>query len=269
MKARYLVSMVVSLLIAVHGFAAERQVKLVASDWEPYVGSHMPNKGFISTVIIQAFRKAGYDVSIEFHPWDKALQMAAEGNADGIFPAYQEKSREEYLVFSDTIYKSPLGICKRRKVLYPSPGGGIVQPGPHIEFITDPRINQTQALRDLKNYKFGVVSGYVNTPEFDAADFLIKVEAPSDEANIAQLLRDDVHLILIDKYVARNIMIKKFPWFSEEVAFMHPPLSLKELYLAVSKKTPDFEEKMEAFNAGLRILRQDGILDMLMRRYGF
>lgn len=270
MKARYFIIVTLSLFIAVQSFAAQKQVRLLTLDWEPYVGSNMPNNGLTAEIITQAFEKAGYDVKIEFHAWDKAMEMARNGKADGVFPAYHEKSREEHFIFSKPFAKSPLALCKIKYFQSPSPGGGVGdEKGHYIQYITDPRIDQTQALRDLKKYKFGVVKAYAHTPEFDAADFLTKVQVASDEDNIAQLLRDEVQLIVIDRYVARNIMTKKFPWRSGEIEFMQPALSLKNLYLAISKNTNDSEEKLKAFDAGLKILKEDGILDKLMRQYGF
>jgi len=269
MTSRIFVSVIISLFIAVHGFAGERQVNLLTLEWEPYTGSQMAHNGFVSSVIIQAYKKAGYKVNITFKPWKDTLEIAKKGGADGVFPAYHVAEREASFIFSDEICKSPLGLCKKRKIIHPSPGGGVVKGGVNIAFMTDPRIDQVRALMDLKSYKFGVVKGYANTQEFDAADFLVKVQVLSDEANIAQLLGDKVQLIVIDKYVARNIMIKKFPWFAGEVEFMHPALSLKGLYLAISRNVKNPEEKIQAFNAGLQILKQDGILATLMQQYGF
>lgn len=270
MKIRCFIIVTLYLLIAIQSFAAQKQVKLLTLEWEPYVGSNMPNKGFATTIITKAFKKAGYDVDIEFHAWEKALEMARNGEADGVFPAYYEKSREEHFIFSKPFAKSYLELCKIRYFQAPSPGSGIADvKGHYIQYITDPRIDQTEALRDLKRYKFGVVKGYANTPEFDAADFLTKVQVASDADNIVQLLRDEVQLIVIDRYVARNIMIKQFSWRSGEIEFMQPTLSIKDLHLAISKNTNNSEEKLKAFDAGLKILKEDGILDQIMRQYGF
>lgn len=249
--------------------AAEKTVKLLTLEWEPYVGSEMYNYGYTAGIVTQAYKKAGYDVSIAFHAWDEAMAIAAKGEADGVFPAYFEKSREKHFVFSDAFAVSPLGLCKLKYFQTQSPTGVSEKSGQHIEFVTDPRIDQTQALRDLQEFKFGVVKGYANTPEFDAANFLDKLVSSSDEDNMANLFRGNVGLIVIDRYVARNIVVKKFPWQSDKIEFMHPPLSVKDLYLAISRNTTNLEKKLSDFNAGLAILVDDGVLDKLRHRYGF
>jgi polar amino acid transport system substrate-binding protein len=249
--------------------AANKTVKLLTLEWEPYVGSEMYNYGYTAEIVTQAFKKAGYDVSIAFHAWDEAMAIAARGEADGVFPAYFEKSREKYFVFSDALAESPLGLCKRKYFQTQSPTGVSEKSGQRIEFVTDPRIDQTQALMDLEEFSFGVVKGYANTPEFDAANFLNKLVSNSDEDNMAKLLRRKVDLIVIDRYVARYILVKKFPWHSDKIEFMYPPLSVKELYLAISRNTANLEKKLSDFNAGLAILVEDGVLDKLKHRYGF
>ena len=269
MKTRYLSIIIMVLLFSVQVFAQERQVKLLTLEWEPYVGTNLPGKGFAAEIVTLAFKKAGYKVTIEFHPWDTALEIVKTGGADGVFPAYHEAGRENYLLFSNPFSKSPLGLCKIKDYAQPSPSGGFLyKRGANIQYGVDPRIDQTLALRELKAHRFGVVLGYANTPEFDRADFLTKIVADTDAENLGKLLRNEVELVVIDRYVAQNILVKRFPWRFTEVEFMEPPLALKNLYVGVSKKTDNPEKKLRDFNAGLEVLRADGILDRIMARYG-
>lgn len=269
MKTRCFFLAVLILAMAFPVSAARKNVHLLTLEWEPYVGSRMPGNGYTAEIVSRAFTKAGYAVTISFHAWDAAMAIAARGEADGIFPAYHEKRREKHFLFSQPFAESPLGLCRRKYFQTQSPTGVSEKSGIDIQFITDPRIDPTQALMDLKEYSFGVVKGYANTPEFDAAEFLAKVTAKSDEDNMAHLLRDRVNLIVIDRYVARNIIVKKFPWHSDKVEFMHPPLQVKKLYLAVAKEANGAEKKLKDFNAGLAILIEDGILEKLKHQYGF
>ncbi|MDJ0784104.1 MAG: transporter substrate-binding domain-containing protein [Desulfosarcinaceae bacterium] len=270
----YIVVILLSLFIGAQGAAAQKQVKLLSLTWEPYVGLEMPQKGISAAIVRMAFEKAGYAVEIEFHNWDQSLEMAKAGEADGLFPTYHTEEREAYFLYSEPFGNSYLGLCKERPVHAFSPGGIEYDKKKKyrrelIQYKTDPRIDQTQALRDLQQYKFGVGRGYANTPEFDAADFLTKIEVANDEENILQLLQGEVELIVIDKYVAKNIIAKKFPWRSGDVEFMDPPLAIKALYLTVSKKTDRAQEKVREFNAGLQILQKEGKIKRLLRVYGF
>lgn len=269
MKKRSIITIILVLGLALQVSAAQKSVHLMTLEWEPYVSSRMSGNGFTAEIVTRAFTKAGYSVAVTFHPWDEAMALAASGEADGVFPAYHEKSREEHFIFSKAFAESPLGLCRRVYFQTQSPTGISEKSGINIQFVTDPRIDQTQALMDLREHSFGVVKGYANTPEFDSAEFLTKVTAASDEGNMAQLLSGKVNLIVIDRYVARNILVRKFPWHSDKVEFIHPPLQVKKLYLAVAKETDEAEKKLRDFNAGLAILIEDGIVEKLRHQYGF
>jgi ABC-type amino acid transport substrate-binding protein len=269
-----MIIILLSLLVGMPCAAAQKQVKLLSLTWEPYAGPDMPEKGFTAAIVRMAFEKAGYAVTIEFHNWDQSLEMTKNGKADGLFPTYFTKEREAYLAYSEPFGNSYLGLCRIRPVHSFSPGGIEYDKRKGfkhdlIQFKTDPRIDQTQALRDLKQYKFGVSRGYANTPEFDAADFLTKIVAANDEENILQLLQGDVQLIVIDKYVAKNLIAKKFPWRTGDIEFMEPPLAVRKLYLTISKRTDNYQQKINDFNKGLKILQQEGRIQRLMRVYGF
>jgi polar amino acid transport system substrate-binding protein len=270
MKWKCLILILVGLIFSTEVSAELKEVTLATLEYEPYVGSKMPNYGFATEIIVEAFKKAGYKVNIEFYPWDKGLEITKEGRVDGIYPAYYAKWREEHYAFSDPFASEPVGLCKIKSTsIVPGQSGFRYKTGHDISFSTDPRIDQTAALRELKQYKFGVVAGYVTTPEFDAATFLTKVEAPTDEENVRQLFQDKVQLIVIGKYVAQNIVAKKFPWRLADLEFMEPPLEIKYLYIAFSKQASGFEKKLKDFNAGLKLIKEDGILERIMSRYGF
>ena len=270
MKATKLFVLFIGLFFAAQVFAQDRNVKLATLEWEPYVGSEFPKKGFTAEIVKEAFNKAGYKVEIEFHTWSDCLKLGREGKADGIFPAYYSEDRLEHFDYSEAFATSPLGLCKiKTYAVAPGTGGGGYKTGYSISYPMDPRVDQTAALEALKQYTFGVVKDYANTPEFDAADFLKKVEARSDEELLRMLFRDEVQLIVIDKFVMQNIVAKKFPWRSGEVQFMEPPLSERRLFVAFSRSAGDSKKRAKDFNAGLQLIKEDMILDRIMRKYGF
>jgi polar amino acid transport system substrate-binding protein len=54
-----------------------------------------------------------------------------------------------------------------------------------------------------------------------------------------------------------------------DVKFLSPPLEEKPVFAMFSKKNPDYKEKVDAFNKGLKAVEQDGTLDAIMKKYGF
>ncbi len=243
-----------AICITLNASAAEK-VTLVTLDWAPYIGKNLKNKGYVYQIVAEAFKRAGYDVTIQFYPWERALRMAKSGQADGLFPEYYDSSRLAQFAYSKPFPGGPVGFYIRKDS--------------GIKFTVNPRSNINAALRGLKQYKFGIVRGYVNTKAFDDAKYLTKETADSDEQNLQKLNGNRVQLIFIDKYVANYLIRSKFPQFSRTLTFLNPPLEVKPLYIVFSKRAPGFQKKRAAFNMGLAKIKADGSLRKIMRANGF
>ncbi|MBA4368891.1 MAG: hypothetical protein C0403_14785 [Desulfobacterium sp.] len=74
---------------------------------------------------------------------------------------------------------------------------------------------------------------------------------------------------MADKFVGRYIISKNLPDNMNDIEFLSPPLEVKNLYLCISKITPDAEKKMEMFNKGLKELDKEGTLNSIMKKHGF
>jgi len=272
MKTKWLAALAVALLIVMFGsalsLAQPKKITLATLEWEPYIGSRMPRNGLTAEIVVEAFKRVGYSVDINFHSWSEALKLGESGQVEGIFPAYRSQSREADFVFSEPFAESPLGFYKKSAAVAGPNISQLKRAEENIEFPEDPRIDQAAVLRMMKQYKFGVVKGYVNTPEFDEATYLEKVVAASDEENLRNLINGVVDLIFIDRYVAKNIIVKKFPWHLQDYEFMHPALDNKPLYVGFSKKVAGHSKMLEDFNRGLRLVRDDGLLNRLANKYG-
>ncbi len=244
------------LLLAISLFSegmAQESVKLASLAWEPYIGPKMQNNGYVADIVVEAFKRAGYKSEISFFPWARAVKVAEYGEFDGVFPEYFEESRKDKFVFSDPFPGGPVGLYKRKDNV--------------VSYSVNPEINQTEALRGLQDAKFGVVRGYINTAEFDAATFLKKEEVDRDELNLKKLFNRRIQYIFIDKYVAEYLIKHDFPSYAAELEFMVPALEVRSLYIAFSKKASDYQDKLQAFNSGLKQIKQDGTLVRIMKKH--
>ncbi|MDR3640260.1 MAG: transporter substrate-binding domain-containing protein [Humidesulfovibrio sp.] len=246
---------VACLLLAQPLYAQSKKVTLTTLDWEPYIGEKLPGHGYVYEIVAKAFKSMGYQVDIQFYPWTRALALAQSGKADGLFPEYYDDSRKTEFVFSDSFPGGPVGFMARADS--------------RISFPSDPRKDLTATLQGMKQYTYGVVRGYINTKAFDAASFLRKEEADSDDQNIVKLHGKRIQVIFIDKFVAQYILKTQYPQFTKALTFMEPPLEVKPLYIVFSKKAPNYEQKMRDFNAGLGKLKASGALKAIMGKYGF
>lgn len=238
-----------------YALADEKEVKLSTLEWPPYIGESLQSKGYVHEIVKRAFEKAGYNVKITFYPWARALHTASSGESDGLFPEYYDESRLTDFVFSDPFPGGPVGFYKRR--------------GDNIKFTVDPRIDPEKALQGLKAYSFGVVRGYINTKAFDEADYLLKDPIVDDDLNLKKLFSKRIDLIFIDKYVASYLITEKYPWMTDSLEFMEPELEIKKLYVAFSKKSPNYLRQKQDFNKGLKLMNESGEIADLMLHFGF
>ena len=243
---------IIAALIVPEKSRAQKLVHLVTAEYEPYIGRNLPNKGYIYEVVTEAFRRVGYKADIAFYPVARATYLVEKGQRDGLVPVYYNQSLEEKFLFSDPFPGGTLGLLKRKSI-------------PAAYF--DP-LDQTQALRNLQEYTFGVVRGAVNTPEFDNATFLKKDFATSDLQNLLKLLKGRVDFAVIDKYTAADIMVNKLPHMIGEFEFMNPPLALKPFYIAFSKNTPHSRQLANDFNQGLQDVIDDKTLETILYKHG-
>ena len=228
-------------------------VRLATLEWKPYIGSDLPEQGYVAVLARAVFAEQGVPVQIDFHPWERALHLARAGEVDGLLPEYFDPSREADFIFSDPFPGGPLVLFKRREDA--------------IAFNTDPVEDADAALRGLMDKRFGVVRGYVNTPVFDAANYLLKEEFQDDAALLRALVNGDIDLAVIDLHVAEYLIRNHYTGYAERIEAMQPALADIPLFVGFPKKSRRLQEALTAFNRGLEALRADGRLEALHQRY--
>lgn len=237
--------MAVMAVFIIPSTATAETLRLATLDWEPYVGQTLKNRGFNAQIVTEAFKRAGYQVTIEFMPWDKAIEEAKKGAYDGVFPEYYSKERSLDFVYTYFFSSSLLVFCKRSSSA--------------ITYKT---------LKDLAPYRIGIVKGYINTEEFDNATYLKKIEADSDEENIRRLARGELDLIVIDKLVAQYLVKTKVPEAAGEIEAMEPPLAIHKLFVVLPKKIPLSEKRAREFNKAFESMEKDGTVKAIMSGSG-
>jgi ABC-type amino acid transport substrate-binding protein len=232
-----------------------KSIVLGTTEWPPYVQDNPEHKGYAYEIVLAAFKAAGYnDVKIIFMPWDDAIKAVNEGELDGIFPEYFSEKRNKDIVYTHSFSDSPLGFYKRIN-------SGIEYPNVH------PDKNLMQTLNAMKNYRFGVVKGYINISAFDKNHHLTKVYADSDAENIEQLYNEQVDLALIDQYTAEYLLYHKLPSnYKDRLVFMNPPLGYKKLYVGISRKIEASAKIVHDFNMGLDVIKKNGLIEKIIDR---
>lgn len=246
MKPRLLYVICILTLLCLPNFLEAKKITLTTLDWEPYIGKKLNGNGYVAEVAKEAFKRSGYELEIKFYPWARTKFLAVKGDVDGYFPEYYDEKLKEHSLISEPFQGGPIGFFKRIK--------------------ND--INYTK-LTDLKKYKIGVVRGYVNEKEFDNAKYLKKDEVKDDLTNIKKLLGKRIDLFVADKFVGLYLLKQNFPDKIDKITFIEPPLANNDLFICISKKTKNYQEKMKAFNDGLKAIKKDGTFAKILKKHGF
>lgn len=232
------------ILFAVSGFAADKTVTMIADPWAPYYSKDLPGHGFAADVIREALARKSYKVTFTVRPWKRSLKMVEEGKYDAIATAWYSDERAQKYTFS-----KPYGECR-------------------IVFFTKKENPlQWNNFKDLKGKKIGVVRNYAYSPEFSQATFLQKDEADNIVINIKKLIKNRTDTILMDKYVGLYTLKKDFPEQAGTIVYSDKPVSLNKLYCMFSKKVPGVDAKREAFNSGLAEIMADGTFDKILMKH--
>lgn len=239
----WIVLMLASLLSCASVHAST--IKLSSSDYPPYSGPQLPLEGIITAITNAAFKRAGYQVIIQYRPWARSLQEAKSGISDGILSVWYSKEREAFFAYSQPLYINKIGFYARN----------------------DHTVDLMDSTR-RKNLRVGVVRGYANPPAFEAEQ-LTTEEATSDEENLLKLAAGRVDLVLVDKGLASYLLNDKLIELRNRLTWLEPSVDTLPLYVAFSKKSPGWQKRLADFNAALETLSKDGTLAQLQHSLGY
>lgn len=243
---RFFAGMIVALSILMTLPASAETLVVATLDWDPYIGRSLPNQGYVAEVVREAFQQEGYELDMKFLPWAKVVALSKKGKFAAYFPEYYARELHENFLVSDPIPGGPLVFFKRK----------------------DTTVN-FKSLHDLKPYRIGVVRGYVNTAEFDGADFLSKEAAKDDITNMRKLVSGKIDLMVADQFVGRHLLATQMPEKADLVDEVTPVLEDKDLYICFPKSNAQSTKRMQAFNKGIKTLQENGRITEILKAHGF
>jgi polar amino acid transport system substrate-binding protein len=232
------------LAIAAQQLAAQsdKTITVTSLEWPPYTGQSLKDLGASSVVAVAAFKAMGYDLKIEFFPWDRAVYLAkTDPKYAGYFPEYWSDDNAKTFIYSDAMGTGPLGFVERKDAPV-----------------------KWAALDDLKGITIGVVDGYINTPQFDAmvASKLFKADAaPDDATNVVKVAQKRFPIAVIDPNVLNYLLVfdTKTIQYKDALQFNAQILGLKKLYMCF-KRGADGEKYAQILNNGLKKINVDKVM---------
>lgn len=221
------------LVLAAHSAWAQTDSKLIrlaTLEWPPFTGLLVPKEGVSTYIASTVAKAAGFRLLSASFEWTKAVELGEKSpEFEGYFPEYYSKERESACHLSKSIGTSVLGIATLKSTPI-----------------------KWAKLSELESYRLGVVDGYLNGEDFDAAikDKRQAVEvAPSDAVNIAKLRAGKIRGIVVDKNVLDYTLFKLKD--KGTVVFSQKPIAKLTLHVCF-KRTPAGLVMRDAFDKALQ-----------------
>jgi len=226
------------------GHAEEKTITLAAMNWEPIYGETLKEGGVFTAITRAAFGRVGYQVKIDWMPWNRALRMAKNGTYEGVMGGVMNSERARYFSGTDMIMPFERLLFSR----------------------ADVTINYVD-LEDLKPYVIGVHRGSALVPTLQAADLNLE-EVSEYEYNIKKMMAGRIDLMIADKFtMARLLGI--YPEYQGKIKTVSLPLKKWSLHLLFSKLKSDHAVITSDFNRGFREIIEDGTFETIVTNYGF
>ncbi|WP_374536738.1 substrate-binding periplasmic protein [Chitinimonas taiwanensis] len=222
--------------------AAAPVLQLVSTEYPPYCGSELPEQGVFTALTRAAFKAAGFETRVVFRPWARVLAEARAGQHDAVLAVWYQAEREQYMVYSDPLWVNRIGFYARAGETHP--------------------VHQLSALKGLR---IGIVRGYANPPEFEAAD-LGGEAAVDDLTNLRKLQAGRLDLVLIEQALAAHLLKTQLREADGQLVWLEPALASPPLYVTLTRGKPQYRKHLAAFNRGLAEIRRNGEYARIVQR---
>lgn len=225
--------------------ANDKQIAIAYSDYPPYYGDSLSDKGPLLDIIIAAFAHQGYQIKLDQMPWSRALKWTNEGRYDALCCAWYRKDREETMLFGPALPGTILSFVKK----------------------TDAEIN-FDGFESLQSLSIGVVRDYALPKGMTDANLSVQ-PANSDLQNLNKLMADRVDLVLMDQAQANFLIRTHMPEKSARIEFVEPSILEEAMYLTFSRANTNAQQLAKDFEAGLNHLKESGAFGEILNKHGF
>jgi len=225
---------------------ANKRVLLSTINLPPYTGEQLPEHGFFSEIVTQAFAEVGYQVEYQYRPWRRALQETKTGASDGVMTVFWEKDRAEYLEYPDVVWKVTTVVAT----------------------LSDQPITYTGKVSDFKEYTIGVVRGSVVSKHL-TGEGITTQDVPDHTQNILKLAAGRIDAMIIPDAVLRyKLSLLATEGKKIEARRLDTPYKVYDMYVAFSKANPEYKTLTQDFNKGLQLLKSKGEFDRIVADAG-
>jgi len=183
---------------------------------------------------------------VKFVPWNRALELARQGDYAGVLGMYYTEERAHDFIYTEPIYEDDIVFFSRK--------------GENITYTT---------LQDLKPYTIGLLLGAAEIERFKQEPGSKFITSSSHEINLKNLMAKRIDLVLCSRVNFLDLVNTQFPEWKEAIEVVQPPLWIAKMHNVISKNVADAATIAADFNRGLQMIKDDGTFDRILAEYGF
>ncbi|APW42139.1 substrate-binding periplasmic protein [Rhodoferax saidenbachensis] len=241
-------SLVAVLCAASWAHAATTTVRIGIGEYPPFKVESELGGGALTEIVVESFKAKNITASVDWVPNNRAIAGVMAGYFDGSFGWAHSPERDEALLFSSKpIYTYRMVFVQRA--------------GEQRDW---------NSLADLAGMRIGITRGnFYSQPFADlkAQGVLTTDEASDDTNSLQKLLRKRIDLFPLEYSVARYLMASKLDaGEGAQLTVQDKPFWTVPIHFVVSKKVPNAQELIDAFDAGYRELQRTKRIDVLERK---
>ncbi|MFC4159315.1 substrate-binding periplasmic protein [Chitinimonas lacunae] len=202
-------------------------------------------------IVTQVFERLGYQVTVQFYPLQRALKLAEKGAVAGFFTLTRNPERERIFLFTAPVSTVTDVLFKRR-----------------LDTLT------WQNLSDLRGYRVSASEGYNYAPgllanlKLGGAQLSMVVGEKPEYEHLRQLSAGLVDLAICEVSVCSSL-IQQHPDRFGHIDYIDRPLGeTRSFHLGISRKHPNAEGLVAAFDAELAKFAAEGKRAEIFKRYG-
>lgn len=220
-------------------------LELVITEYPPFIGNQLLNKGLVADICVQAFEKMGYRVNVTSYPFARAIYLLRSGAVDGFLGLWYREEREGWANYSRPLVSQDMVLIKR-----------LEQP---IDM---------ESWGALRQYRIGTVISYVNPPLFD--ENAVETEPVSDDSiNFRKLLFGRIDMALTGRNLAEYVMETSSLPLKNNLEIIPEALGQESFHFASSKANQNHQELVESLEAGINKLESSDTLAQIFSAHGF
>lgn len=108
-------------VVSPDGLGRREQARVRDLQLGTLVGETLVNGGYIIEITREALRRVGYTLEVKFVPWKRAIEIAKDGDVDGVIGTNYSDERAQTYRLTDVVYQEENGFFGKKGGRLPIP----------------------------------------------------------------------------------------------------------------------------------------------------